>query len=319
MNTENNIILQNNSKKIFSETIDNVQTKKWRTKFIRSLMPYAMVAPALIILSVFVLYPIFYMIYLSFFKWDMMGTMEFIGIKNFVTMAGDSTFWLVMKNTFVYMIFTVTFSITLALLLALYLKNNTKTNALLQSVVFTPYIISLISVSFIWMWLMDSQYGLLNYVLHVFGIKGIGWLDDPNVAMFSLILVSVWKSVGYYTLIIVSAMQSIPEFLYEAARLDKAGKAAVFFKITLPMLSPTLFFLILMDMIACFKVFETVNVMTQGGPMNSTNTLVYDIYTNGFSFYKIGYGSALGVVLMVIIGICTILYFKILSKRIHYR
>jgi len=282
-------------------------------------VPYLMVTPAILVFLVFIIYPIFYMIYLSFFKWNMIGPQVFIGLDNFTDMLTDRDFWQVFRNSFQYMFFMVTLSISLALPMAVYLKRNTKINSILQSVVFTPYVVSLVSIAFVWMWLMDSDYGLLNYLANLVGLPSVGWLGDPNVAMFSLILVSVWKGIGYNTLILISSMQTIPPYLYEAANLDRAKGGTVFFRITLPMISPTLFFLTLMNMISAFKVFETVNIMTQGGPMNSTNTLVYDIYQYGFTFYKIGYASAIGVVLMVIIGICTLLYFRALSSRVHYR
>ncbi len=295
------------------------QAKRKPRRIFSRALPYLMVAPSLTIFSVFVLYPIFYMIYLSFFKWNMLGPKTFIGLKNFTDMFADPEFWQVLGNSFQYMFFTVVLSIGLALPLAVYLKANTRVNQFLQGVVFTPYVVSLVSISFVWMWLMDSDYGLLNYLLQLFHLPAVGWLNDPNVAMYSLIMVSVWKSLGYNAMILLSGMQSIPPYLYEAANLDKSSGVTTFFKITLPMLSPTLFFLTLMNMISSFKVFETVNIMTSGGPMNSTNTLVYDIYLHGFSYYKIGYASAMGVVLMVIIGICTIFYFRGLSRRVHYR
>ena len=296
------------------------ETAKGKPKHIFSrALPYLMVAPSLTIFSVFVLYPIFYMIYLSFFKRNMIGPKTFIGLKNFTDMFADPEFWQVLGNSFQYMFFTVVLSVGLALPLAVYLKANTRVNRFLQGVVFTPYVVSLVSISFVWMWLMDSDYGLLNYLLELLHLPAVGWLNDPDVAMYSLITVSVWKSLGYNAMILLSGMQSIPPYLYEAANLDKSSGMTTFFKITLPLLSPTLFFLTLMNMISSFKVFETVNIMTSGGPMNSTNTLVYDIYLYGFSYYKIGYASAMGVVLMIIIGICTIFYFRSLSRRVHYR
>ena len=211
------------------------------------------------------------------------------------------------------------FKIIIAIILALYLKKDTKINRALQSVAFFPYIISLVSISFIWMWLMDSDYGLLNYLLQLIGLEGIGWLDNPKYALNSLVLIAVWKSIGYNTIIIISAIKAVPSYLYEAAKLDKSSELSTFFKITLPMISPTLFFLILMNIIGSFKVFEPVKLITQGGPMNSTNTFVNMIYENGFEYYKIGYASAIGVVLMAILGVCTLIYFKKLGKKVHYR
>ncbi len=282
-------------------------------------LPYMMIAPAMIICAVFMIYPIIYMVYLSFFKWNMIGDMKFIGIENYISAFTDSEFIQVLFNTCQFTLWTVAGFIVFGLLLALYLNKNTRINRIMQSVVFIPYIVPLVSIAFIWMWIMDSEVGLLNYILNLLGIDSVKWLSDPKVAMYSLVIVNIWKGTGYYALIFLSALQGIPAYLYEAAELDKANKWTVFFRITLPMLSPTLFFLVLTGTIASFKVFETINIMTQGGPLNSTNTLVYYIYEYGFSFYKIGYASAVGVVLMVIVGLLTMVYFGLLQKKVHYQ
>ncbi len=285
----------------------------------RKLLPYLMIAPALVILCTFVIYPIFYMVYLSFFSWNMMSAMKFVGLDNFITLFSNTTFHLVLKNTFVYVFATVFFSISLGLLAAVYLKANTKINALLQSILFVPHIVSLVSISFIWMWMMDTNYGLLNYLLSMVGIDKIGWLDDSRVALASIVLISVWKSIGYNAIILISAIQAVPEYLYQAASLDKASRSTTFFQITLPMISPSLFFLILMNLISAFKVFEPVQIITNGGPLNSTSTLVHMLYEYGFTFYKVGYASAIGVVLLCILSVCTVLYFKLLNRHVHYR
>ena len=295
-----------------------LQKKSLFSKILTAMRPYLMVAPAMAVFGVFILYPIFYMIYLSFFDWNLIGEMKYIGLENYTDMLSDKDFWQVLGNSVYYMVMVVIFQMILSLLLAAYLNRNTRVNRILQSIAFTPYITSMVSVAFIWMWLMDSDYGLLNYLLSLIGLGPVGWLSDPKVAMNSLVLVSVWKGLGYNTIIIISAMQSVPGYLYEAAALDKTPRWKAFWKITLPMISPTLFFLALMNIIAALKVFETVNIMTQGGPMNSTNTLVYNIYQYGFDYFKIGYASALGVALMVVIGFFTLIYFRVLSKRVYY-
>ena len=295
-----------------------LQKKSLFSKILTAMRPYLMVAPAMAVFGVFILYPIFYMIYLSFFDWNLIGEMKYIGLENYTDMLSDKDFWQVLGNSVYYMVMVVIFQMILSLLLAAYLNRNTRVNRILQSIAFTPYITSMVSVAFIWMWLMDSDYGLLNYLLSLIGLGPVGWLSDPKVAMNSLVLVSVWKGLGYNTIIIISAMQSVPGYLYEAAALDKTPRWKAFWKITLPMISPTLFFLALMNIIAALKVFETVNIMTKGGPMNSTNTLVYNIYQYGFDYFKIGYASALGVALMVVIGFFTLIYFRVLSKRVYY-
>ncbi len=278
-----------------------------------------MIAPAMAVFAVFSIYPIAYMLFLSFFKWNMMGPKIFIGLKNYVDLLSSKEFGRVFSNSFYYMALSVSLSMVLSLAVALFLKRKTAINEFLQASVFTPYIISLVSVSLIWLWFMDFDYGLLNFILQIFGAKPVDWLSDSRVALSSLVIVSVWKGLGFNTLILASALQAIPAYLYEAAALDKAKPFSVFRSITLPMISPTLFFLALTNMIASLKAFETVALMTQGGPSNATNTFVYYIYQNGFQFFKIGYASAVGVVMMLFIGIFTIAYFRILDRRVHYR
>ncbi len=295
-----------------------MKQKSGLRRFFIAVRPYLMIAPAMVVFALFLIYPIFYMVYLSFFDWNMIGEMKFIGVQNYTNMFSDSDFWQVLGNSIYYMVMVVILEMALSLLLAAYLNKNTRVNQILQTIAFTPYITSMVSVAFIWMWMMDSDYGLLNYFLSFFGVDPIGWLSDPKVAMNALVLVSVWKGLGYNTIIIISAMQAVPGYLYEAAALDKTPKWKSFYKITLPMISPSIFFLALMNIISALKVFETVNIMTKGGPMNSTNTLVYNIYQYGFQYFKIGYASALGVALMVVIGIFTLIYFKVLSKRVYY-
>lgn len=302
--------------KLLSEQFKGV--KKFLLKGVApKLFPYGLITPSMIIFLVFMIYPIFYMAYLSFYKWNMLSDKKFIGFENYIKLIHSSEFIQVLITTFNFMIGTVAGSVILALILAIYLRKNKWINRLLQGIAFAPYIVSLVSIAFIFMWMMDGDLGLFNYILNLFGISSVRWLEDPNIAIWSLVLVNIWKGVGYYTIIFISALQSIPNHLYEAAKLDRANAFTTFFKITLPMISPTLFFITLTGIIGGLKVFETINIMTRGS--NNTDTLVYNIYEFGFSFYKIGYASAIGMVLMVLISIMTFFYFNSLSKRVHYR
>jgi len=285
----------------------------------RQLLPYMMVAPAVIILVTFYIYPIGYNIYLSFFSWNMRGPMKYVGLNNYIELFSSSDFFQTLMNTIWYMVMEVSLVMAIALSLALFLKKNTLINRFIQTISFTPNIISLVSVSLIWMWLMNSDKGLFNYMLSLFGVDPVGWLTDKKMALFSIVLVSVWKAVGFNTLIILSALGSIPAYLYEAAALDNASKRSIFFDITLKMISPTLFFLVLVNIIGSFQAFETISVMTNGGPSNSTNTLIYSIYKQSSEYYRVGYASAIAVVLMGIVGIITFVYFKVLNKKVHYR
>lgn len=284
------------------------------------IRPYLMVAPAITIFCLFFIYPIGYMIYLSVHEWNFVSIEKtFVGNSNFKTLFSEREFIEVMQNTFTYTALTVSMTIVISLLLALWLNRQGAVYGFVQGAIFSPHIISLVSVSMLWMWLMDTDYGLLNWFLSLFGISNVPWLTDPSTSLLSLVIVAVWKGIGFNTLIFIAGLQSIPKDMYEAAELDEASKASTFFKLTLPMLSPTLFFLTIISLIGSFQVFETISIMTKGGPINSTNTFVYYIYEYGFRFFKIGYASAAGVLLLLIVSFLTIVYFRLLSQRVHYR
>lgn len=312
------------SKNIKSEKVSSLSIleliKEKMKDTTRVIRPYAMIAPALIIFILFSIYPICYMIYLSFNEWNLVNPVKtFVQLNNFKEILSDELFIQVLRNSAVYMAVTVSVTMILGVLLAVFLNKDTRINKILQSVTFAPHIVSLVSVAFIWKWIMDSDYGLLNYFLNLLGLNNVDWLYNPKIALFSLAIISIWKGLGYNALIILAGLKSIPKYIYEAAELDETKPIKVFFKITLPMISPSLFFLTIMNIISSFKVFETIALVTGGGPMNSTNTLVYYIYEYGFKYNKIGYASAAGVILFGIIGLLTIVYFKLLSKKVHYR
>lgn len=288
--------------------------------FWEKIRPYTMVFPSMFFFVVFFLYPIGYMIYLSFHKWNFISPeKEFVGVDNFVHLLKDAHFREVMLNTTIYTFCTVFLTITLSLLIAVWLNRNSKVYSLVQAAIFTPHIISLVSISLLWLWIMDTDFGLLNWLIGLIGFDAIPWLTSDKYALGSLIMIAVWKGIGFNALVIIAGLQSIPKNLYEAAELDQTSSWRVFKKITVPMLSPTLFFLTIIGIINSFQVFETISLMTKGGPINSTNTMVYYIYENGFRFFKIGYASAAGVILLIIISVLTLIYFKILGKRVHYR
>ncbi len=279
-----------------------------------------MIAPAVLIFSLFFIYPIFYMVYLSAFDWNFVSpTKHFVGLDNFQTLLSEKEFIEVVRNSTMYTVLTVFFTLLISLFLALWLNKQGIIYRFVQGAIFSPHIISLVSISMLWMWLMDSDYGLLNWFLTLFGISKVEWLTHPDTALISLVIVAVWKGIGFNTLVFIAGLQSIPKDMYEAAELDEASPLRIFSKITLPMLSPTLFFLAVISMIGSFQVFDTIAIMTQGGPINSTNMFVYYIYEYGFRFFKIGYASAAGVILLIVISILTILYFRLLARRVHYR
>ncbi|MBG9981140.1 sugar ABC transporter permease [Facklamia sp. DSM 111018] len=284
------------------------------------IKPYLFVAPSIIIFLLFFIYPILYMLNLSFHDWNFISPdMKFVGLDNFSKLFADRTFKKVVQNTLVYTIGQVGITAILALVIAVVLNHNTRIHKFVQSAIFSPHIISLVSVAMLWNWLLDPDYGFINYMLSWFNIDPINWLGDQKTALFSLIMVQVWKSLGYNVIIYLSGLQAIPKEIYEAAELDRGSQWSIFTKITLPMLSPTIFFVIIMNIMSSFKVFETVQIMTAGGPVNATNTLVYYLYEQGFVHFNMGYASAAGVILFLILAIVTIFYFRLLNKRVHYK
>lgn len=284
-----------------------------------TLRPYAMIAPCMLFIMVFVIYPILNMLYLSFFDYNLITEKKFVGLANYKRLFFINVdFWTALKNTTVYTAAMVFFLIFFGLLLALWFQKDSVMNRIAQRVMFLPHICAMLSVAMIFQWLMDEE-GLFNAVLNFFNLPGLRWLSSSSTAMLSIAIVSIWKNSGYYALILLSSLKAIPNEINEAAALDDAGPLRKFFKITLPMLSPQLFFLLVTITIGSFKMFDTVRIMTGGGPGNSTDTIVYYIYRYGMSHLKFGYASAAGTVLCVIMMVLTVLYFRVADKKVHYQ
>lgn len=298
------------------------QRARRRLSIKKLLTPYAMVAPAMAFLIAFTFYPMVNLVYLSFFDYNLVNPVKkFVGLKNYHTLLFiRPDFMVSLKNTAVYTVAVVFFVILFSLLLALWSEKDGRLNRFLQTAAFTPHLVAMLSCAMIWAWIMDqNSYGLLNVVLGFFNIAPMRWLNSSSTAMLSVVIVTVWKSIGYYAIIIMSALKVIPKEIYEAAELDNAPKLRTFFKITLPLLSPQLFFLLITITINSFKVFDTIRVMTDGGPGNSTDVISYYIYRYAFKHFRVGYASAAGTILMIILMIMTAIYFKVLSKRVHYQ
>lgn len=293
--------------------------RTWRSY----LASYAMVAPAMGFLLVFVIYPMFHIIQLSMYKGNATNPYKkFVGLDNFQDIFFvKKDFLEALKNTAVYTVFIVVILIFLSLLFAVWMFQDRKINKIAQTAFFTPHLVASVSCAFIWSWLFNSDpYGLFNTVLKVFGAAPVNWLGDTRTAMACIIVMNTWKGIGYYALIILAALKSIPPEIYEAARLDNASRTKTFWKITLPMLSPQLFFLLITITIGSFKVFDSVRLMTGGGP--GTSTQVISLYIYNYAFQRnnsLGVGSAAGVVLMVILIFVTMLDFQGLEKRVHYQ
>lgn len=283
---------------------------------------FGLVSPALIIIIIFTIYPICFLIYWSFFSGSLVAAHpKFVALKNYKSLLVNPDFGKIVVNTAIYSFVLVFLQITLSLLLAAWLngKLNKRLSSTVQAVAFMPHIISFVSVSMVFMWLMNKDVGFFNSILTKLGLQKCMFMAGEKTALGSIIFVMLWKSLGYYTLLMIAAMQGVPKEVYEAAELDEAPAWRVFTRITVPFITPTVFFTIITATINSFKVFDIINLMTQGGPMNSTNTLVYYIYEMSFKFGKPGVGSAAGVLLLILVGALTILYFRVMEKRVHYQ
>jgi len=289
---------------------------------LRVLKPYLLIAPAITGILIFTIYPAIRMVLWSFYDINQLNPdkTKFVGLKNFQKIFHSSDFMKALENTGWYTLWTVVFIMACSLLLAVWLaKKKDKFSRFTQAAMFLPHVISMVSVGVIFCQMMGVNNGLFNVVLTGLGFQECQWTQSSSTALMSVILVAVWKAIGYYTLLIIGALAGIPDSIYEAAALDDAGSFVTMRKITIPMISPQLFFTLIVMTIGSFKVFETIRVMTKGGPNNATSSLVYYIYIEVFNKYDIGRAAAGGTVLLVIVGILTIFYFKALSKKVHYQ
>ncbi|CAH8767547.1 sugar ABC transporter permease [Paenibacillus dendritiformis] len=291
-----------------------------RRRLWERIRPYVYIGPAFLFLALFFFYPMLSVFVLSFFDWSLLNlsSRSWYGLANYRELLADPDFAHVVANTAIYTAATVGLGLLLALLLALWLNRPGRRFGMIQGMLFSPHIISLVSISILWLWMMDPQYGLLNSVLEAFGIPGLPWLADPATALPALILVALWKGVGYNMIVLIAGLQSIPREIHEAALLDNVSRWRVVWRITIPLLSPSLFFLLIMNTISSFQVFDTISIMTQGGPVNSTNMLVYYIYEQGMEFFNGGYAAAGSVLLLAAVGLVTLAHFALLGRRVHY-
>lgn len=288
--------------------IAKVRTKK--AMFHRDgFWAFAMLLPNLIGFLMFVLLPVVATFVISFASWDLTDNFRFIGIDNYAQLANDKTFHQVFWNTIYFTVVSVPIGIVISLFLAILLNQRLRYIRFYRAAFFIPVISSMVAVAVIWQWIYNPEFGLLNYALGWFGIKGPTWLTSTTWAMIGIMITSIWKSLGFNMLIFLAGLQSISESYYEAADIDGAKWYSKFWNITLPLLSPTTFFITVMAVINSFQVFDTIYLMTQGGPARSTSVLVYYIYQNAFQYFQMGYASAIAYVLFFVVLFITLLQF----------
>ncbi|EHR37461.1 carbohydrate ABC transporter permease [Facklamia languida] len=281
--------------------------------------PYVMIAPAMILIFLFTILPLIQLFEFSLFNYNLMNPSisKYIGFDNYANVFRRKDFWDATYNTLHFTAVTLVLNLVGAILFAYWLRKGTKMNRLTLAGIYTPSVISVVSISMIWMMLLNPTSGVINFLLKSVGLPTSTFLQSSDTALQTVEFVGAWQSVGYNAVILAGAMQSIDKSIYEAALLDRSSKFRTLTNITIPMISPQIFLLIINITIASFKVFETVNIMTNGGPNGSTTTLVYYIYN--YRTTNIGYAAVVGIIMMAIIAIFTSVYFKITEKYVHYR
>ncbi len=277
------------------------------------------VLPSLTTQIIFIYLPLIWAVYISFFNWNMIRPMRYIGLDNYTRMFSNESFWNSMWVTFLYIIGTVPASVLIGLGLALLLNIKwLKGRGIFRTAFYIPVITSMAAAAVIWAWIFEGNYGLMNQLLGTFGIPPIRWLADPNFTLVALMIVGVWKRIGYNMVLFLAGLQNIPSTYYEAAEIDGAKTWTKLIRITVPLLSPTTLFVVILQFIASFRVFVSVSVMTQGGPARSTEVITFYLYENAFRYLRFGYASAIAVVMFVLMMIFTVLQFRISKNRVHY-
>jgi sn-glycerol 3-phosphate transport system permease protein len=253
----------------------------------------------------------------SVYEWDLTTPARYVGLQNYRGLWSPE-FGEVVANTVWYSVGVVALSQALGLALAIPLNNRTRLGAFFQAAIFSSYVVSWVAVSLLWIWILDPQYGLVTYLLRLVGLPAVNWLGDHRIALWSLVLVTVWKTVGYPLVIYLAGLQAIPGDLLEAASLDGAGAWQRFRHVTWPLLTPTSLFLLITLTVASFQGFDIVRIMTQGGPVTATMIYVYYIYEQAFQYFKLGKASAAVVVFFTLIVGLTLLQWLLFRRRLQY-
>ncbi|HIS25954.1 MAG TPA: sugar ABC transporter permease [Candidatus Pullilachnospira intestinigallinarum] len=284
---------------------------------------YIFIAPMVLGTLIFGIIPILYSVGLSLMRWDGLGDKVFVGLNNFINLFQDDKFLYEIKNTLVYTIAVVPITLVLSLGVANLLNKGLKATGFFRVVYFLPNIVMPVAVAMVWRFLLNSKVGLVNIFFRAIHLPTPEWISDPNYIMVSLVMISVWSGVGYNAIIMLAGLQGISSSLYESARLDGAGDIQIFWKITVPLLSPTLFFLSTMSIMNSMRVFDVIYAFIgkadQGGPIvDASRTVVFGIYEKAFKFLNMGDASAEAVILFLMIGVVTIIQFKFQDRWVFY-
>ena len=280
----------------------------------KKILPYLLVSPYLVHFMLFVAFPVGFSIVLTFHKWNIISPMEFTGLNNYIRLFNDKTFIRSISNTLIFLVIHIPLQIIVALFLAEILNQKIKLRGAFRGAFFLPVIVSGVVVTILWQQLYGLDTGLLNRLLTGIGLGKIGWLTDPNIAMASIAVMATWKNVGLYIVLFLVGLQTVPTQYYEAADLEGANHVQKFFRITLPMINPTIFMVVILSTIGGFSLFIEPYIMTGGGPLNSTMSAVLYIYKQGFFYYHMGYAATLGLFFAFIILAVVMIQKKFIEK-----
>jgi ABC-type sugar transport system permease subunit len=288
-----------------------------RKRWTRALEPYIWLLPAVLLYGIFKLVPMVAGIWLSLLKWDGIAAPTFVGLRNFVNLFSDPFLGPALWHNIQYALGTVIGKIVLSLFLAVLLNQGLRGRSIYRTSLFMPVVMSFVIVAFLWSWLYDYQFGLIDNFLRLIGLKvfAIAWLGNPQTALWAEIVVDIWKWYGFHMVIFLAALQTIPQELYEVARVDGASRLHRFFYVTLPLLQPAFLINVTISLMGAFNAFDIPFLMTQGGPDNATNVLGLQSYVDAFKFNQLGYGSALSYALFVFIAILALLQIKFMAPR----
>ncbi len=286
---------------------------------LRKLTPYLFVAPLMIFIAVFTYVPILTSLNLSVRQWNFLTPdMPFVGLRNYRELFASAEFWNSLWVTTVFAVLSVPVRLGAALAIASRLVRESLPSRLLRGALFLPSVTSTVSIAVVFSWVFATDYGMMNALLGWLGLGRPQWLQDPHLALWVLIFVNTWKQIGYDIVIYIAGLQAIPQELYDAAAVDGGRRLHVFRRVTMPLVMPTTYFLLVISVIEAFQVFTVVNVMTHGGPAGATDMLVNLLYEIGFVLFDIGRGSALAVVLFVLLVALAILKSRIIGRKVHY-
>ncbi|WP_433297458.1 carbohydrate ABC transporter permease [Pseudonocardia sp. CA-142604] len=301
-----------------SSPTDPARRPRWRERDKQTLAAWLFLLPSLIGFVIFTAGPVIAAGVISLLEWNLFSPPSWAGLRNFARLGGDPTFWSALGNTAYFTFASVPLTILVSLTLALLLNQGLRRVAVFRSLLLLPYATITVAVAFVWIWLYIPDGGLINAVLGLVGITGPEWLVSETWAMPALIAMSVWKSFGFGMVVFLAGLQAIPQQLYEAATVDGSNAWQRFRNITLPMLSPAAFFVVVTSIIGSFQVFDQALIMTNGGPGSETTTLVMYIYRTGFENYDEGYAAAQSLVLFAFIAVITAIQFVLQRRLVHY-